>query len=229
MGEGQGIGAGFFHTFVFKDGFEMSRRYYLFMLLALCGGLRLAAQGEGQWRFGPLLGVNLARLQGKDAESDVYTYYARPLLQVGGLADYRLSERGFYLSSGLIYSQKGARREDFDFSHRLDYVVLPLSLLYERGGFGADLGGELAFLSAAHHRDVPDNVLLADGLFDRRTDLGLSLGGRYTVGPFQLWLRYVHGLLPTSSITYTDAQGQWRSEGDWYNRSLGFGVRWLVW
>jgi len=139
-------------------------------------------------KFGVKAGLNIASINGNDANAD-----ARTSLHIGVVSELKIGDQ-FSIQPELLYSEQGAVVQDFS-KIKLDYLSLPiLAKYYITDGFSIEAGPQFSFLV----NDIVDfepNVPLNDNdtnaeNFDLSAAIGLGYNissklfaqARYTVG-----------------------------------------------
>ncbi len=160
----------------------------IFSLIALVS----VGAASAQWSYGPKVGMNIASLSGEGTSSKVG-------LLIGGFAEYQFSK--FSVSGELLYSQQGAKFEDFtdgpvtykNQKENLGYLNVPiLANYYITEGLAVKAGIQPGFLLGAKHKwdggdaDTKDDFKGMDfsipvGL-SYSFDMGLIIDARYNIG-----------------------------------------------
>lgn len=201
----------------------MRKQVYL-PLLAAAAVLGTTSLAQAQVTIGPRIGLNLANFAyGDDIDIDTKLLPA-PQLGVG----LNVAFGNLAFQPALLFSQKGYRineeetngnfKQQIEVTSRLNYLELPLNLVYTTGGtegfqvfagpyVGIGLGGkERAKYSysdprgsgsdseSANVRFANEEKANSDEIYYRQPDLGLNGGIGYKTGPLQVQLGYSLGL-----------------------------------
>lgn len=94
----------------------------LMAVMLFCGVISGFAQSKGDFRIGPTVGMNVAKVT--DGNVD-----CRIGFNLGARVDYGFTNN-VYLASGLILSQKGYKVDDTDISGRPLYLNIPIHIGY---------------------------------------------------------------------------------------------------
>lgn len=166
-------------------------------LVALAAIFSLTAVNAQDVKYGPKLGLNLASLNGDDADE----LDGRTSFNVGGAVEIPISEK-FSFQPEFLYSAQGAKFEetfveqgisvDTETTIRLDYINVPLmAKYYVAEGFSLEVGPQIGILltseaeveasavvngetvSASETQDLKDDT---NGI-----DFGVNLGLGYTL------------------------------------------------
>lgn len=148
--------------------------------------------------IGAKAGLNLANLTGDDVEDTDM----RLSFHAGGYLNLAFSE-SLSLQPELLYNSVGAKSsyDDPDFGEvdetlKLDYLSLPVNLMYSFGNFNVHAGPQLNFLLAAEQKleaggeEVEFDV--KDGL--KGSDIGFNIGLGANFGKLNATARYCLGL-----------------------------------
>ena len=143
-------------------------------------------------------GVNLANLTGDDVEdSDMRIAY-----HVGGYVNYAFSE-SVSLQPELLFNSVGAKTSytdpdfgDVEETFVLNYLSVPVDLVYSFGNFNIQAGPQFGFLLSAKDKyeidGESDDVDIKDEM--KGIDFGVNLGVGANFGKLNATARYVIGL-----------------------------------
>jgi hypothetical protein len=175
----------------------------LFLMFAAV--LFFAVGAFAQLSVGAKAGLNLANLAGDDVEdSDM-----RSSFHVGGYLNLPISEK-LSLQPELLYNSLGAKSsyDDPDFGDvtetlKLNYISLPVMLVYSFGTVNLQAGPQINFLAAAKYKIEADGESYEEDIKDglKGTDFGFNVGLGANFGKFNATARYCLGL---SSISDED-------------------------
>ena len=160
-------------------------------------------ESHAQVRFGLKAGGNLANLDGFDQAKMKLGINGGPVLQVN-LA------KMFFVQSELLYSIKGTKAEETQFSSdsslNLNYINLPILFAYRAApNFSIKLGPEIGYLLTAKSKVDGGTTDLTD-LYEE-FDVGADLGLAYTFKKLAIDLRYNYGIKELLSKVETDQNG----------------------
>lgn len=168
--------------------------------------LIFAAGAFAQLSGGVKAGLNLANLGGDDVEDAKI----RPSIHIGGYVNYAFSET-FSIQPELLYNSvgaKGTQETDFgdaDITMKLNYISVPVMLVYSFGNFNVQAGPQIGFLAAAKTKiefgGEDEEIDVKDDL--KGTDFGLNIGLGAEFGKLNATARYSLGL--TSIGDYDDS------------------------
>jgi hypothetical protein len=124
-------------------------------------------------------GLNLADVGG-DAEGDI-----RPSFHAGAYVNFAFSEQ-LSLQPELLYNSVGAKEDDD--ALKLDYISIPVMVLYSFGNFNVQAGPQIGFLASAkiEDEDIKD--------FYKSTDFGFNVGVGANFNKLNASVRYSIGL-----------------------------------
>ena len=161
-------------------------------------------------------------------------YYPIPSYNINAYLGYKPEGRlGFSIEPGLI--RKGAARRDDvnyggqDSQYKLNYIQAPvLADIYLTKRLFISVGPEFGLLAKA--------LVYTDGgsydvdlLYDNRLEISGILGINYSLFKFlDLGFKYNHGIIHTTSITYTGDSGDEIGETRDYNQYWQFMVRFKI-
>jgi hypothetical protein len=150
-----------------------------------------------QISIGAKAGLNLANVSGDDVDDTDM----RIGFHLGGYANIAFSE-ALSLQPELLYNSVGAKTtgegitgDDEDVTFKLNYISIPVSLMYSFGAFSVHAGPQLSFLASAKTAsddDALDGNDIKDGY--KSTDLGFNLGIGGNFGKLNATARYSMGL-----------------------------------
>jgi len=189
----------------------MFKKVYLALIFTFILGSISYAQPLS---MGPVLGANFMSISN--------TTNAQPIvgLRAGGFLNYSIDEK-WGINAKLLFSQMGAARENSEYTARLNYIQLPLSLVYFFGQSGDKLrpklflGPYLGYLLNA--KDNNGNKILAQNGNDlySKLDFGGQIGAglNYIISD-RTWLN-IDASYSSSFVSIIDA-------ADPKNRNNGF-------
>jgi len=145
----------------------------------------------------------LANIDGFDQAKMKLGISAGPALQIN-LA------KMFFIQSELLYSIKGTKAEETQFSSdaslNLNYINLPILFAYRAApNFSIKLGPEIGYLLSAKSKVDGGTTDLTD-LYEE-LDLGADLGLAYTFKKLAIDLRYNYGIKELLNSVQTDQNG----------------------
>ncbi|MFD2587708.1 porin family protein [Croceitalea marina] len=147
----------------------MKNTIYLSFALLLCFS-SLSAQ---DFSFGAKAGANFANVTGDDVENSS----SRTGFHLGAVARIGVSEK-FGIQPELIYSQQGAKDDEFDVTLKLDYLNVPvLADIVVAQGFSLQVGPQFGININSGVED--DNGNEGDVEDINSLDLGAALGAQY--------------------------------------------------
>jgi hypothetical protein len=160
--------------------------------------LFFAAGAFAQLSVGAKAGLNLANLAGDDVEdSDMRTSF-----HVGGYLNFAFSEN-LSLQPELLYNSVGAKSsyDDPDFGDvtetiKLNYISLPVMLVYSFGTVNLQAGPQVNFLAGAKYKIEADGESFEEDINDglKSTDFGFNVGLGANFGKLNATARYCLGL-----------------------------------
>lgn len=166
--------------------------------LLFCGTLTGFAQSQGDFRFGITGGLNLSNIT--DLQSD-----CRIGFNAGVKVDYGFTNE-FYGTSGLIFTQKGAKDEEDGMKAEVNplYLSIPIYAGYRHNvGNGLSIFGELgpyvAFGIAGKtkltEKESGTELESKTDFFDsaKNVDAGIGLRAGIEISKFQIHLGYEYG------------------------------------
>lgn len=161
-------------------------------------------------------GLNFANVGGDDVEdTDMRIAY-----HVGGYVNFAFSE-SLSLQPELLYNSIGTKFEEqgdgdsYDVTYKLNYISVPVLLVYSFGNFNVQAGPQIGFLASAKAKydiDGADDEDIKD--YFKGTDFGFNLGLGANFGKINAALRYTAGL---SNIADSD-------DGDVKNSNIQLSV-----
>jgi len=173
-------------------------------LLAVSLVVLFAISANAQFKLGITGGLNMASMSGMDNTKSLLGFHA------GLIADISLGPLG--VQPGVEFSQKGLKASEGDTKLSLNYIDVPVNLLYKIGlpgakilllagpNFGYGLSGKWS--GGGESEDVKFGSE-ADQV--KRMDLGLNLGGGVQFLKLQGTISYTLGLTNLSNVSGGDA------------------------
>lgn len=125
-------------------------------------------------------------------------------LRVGAAAEFALSNDGFYLAPGLVYTMRGAKAELSETTTRLHYLQIPVNAgmrfsFADNMAISLEAGPYFAYGVAGKVKaKVVDVTVSVDAFGDNgynRFDLGLGLSAALSYDRYYVQIGYEHGLL----------------------------------
>ena len=176
------------------------------LALVLLAGISFAT-ANAQFQFGAKGGLNFATLSGSDIDG------AKTLVNfnVGVFARLPLIER-LSLQPELVYSVQGAKFENPDESHHVNYLNLPILLKYAAGGgFAIYTGPQVGFLLSAHNKYDGNSINEKD--FFKSADFAWAFGLAYRIPQTKLGIdaRYNLGISNIEDRTNSQQTGSVRN------------------
>lgn len=183
----------------------MKKHFLLIVVVFLLAGRLASAQNLS---FGPMVGLNLTNLSGKNNTS------TKAGLLAGGFFNYS-SKNWFGLGVQILYNQMGAKLDAPSEEINLNYLQVPILFTYylsgenKPGSFRPKLfaGPHVNFLLNAKNKD--GNDLNPNSQFYKSTELGVTLGGGFNYAlQNRMWLnvdaRYGIGLTDATQAPNTN-------------------------
>ena len=193
----------------------MKKHTVLILFVFLLAGRMGTAQNLS---FGPMAGLNVTTLSGKDNTS------SKAGLLAGGFFNYS-SKNWFGVGVQFLYNQMGAKLDAPTEEINLNYLQVPVLFTYYFSGQNAPgsfrpkvfVGPHVNFLLNAKNKQGSD--LNPNNLYYKNTELGVTLGGGFNYAlANQMWInvdaRYGIGLTDATQAPITDIT----------NRGLGLTV-----
>jgi len=144
---------------------------------------------HAQTRYGVKAGANIATLAGAEGVSSKFGFH------VGGIIEFKLSER-FAIQPELLYSAQGAKNsEDSGYKINFNYLNVPLmAKYYVAEGISIEAGPQFGVAVTLEDSDGRDLEVTHETI-----DYGLNIGGGYEL-PSGLFFqaRYYAGLMNIS-------------------------------
>lgn len=188
-------------------------------ILVIAFALFIISESKAQLDISIKAGANSSDIVWKTTNNtlDDSKYFQKNIwgYQAGFSTKYQLGGK-LTLLTELLYTKKGAR------STHLNYINLPIGLGYQFGRFSFEIGTEFAYLLFARLKTDQINEKITSAY--SRFDLSLMSGIAFSISDkIDLNLRYVRGLIPSSSITFTD-DGTNGPEVKEYTRSVQLSI-----
>lgn len=193
----------------------MKKHTVLILFVFLLAGRMGTAQNLS---FGPMAGLNVTTLSGKDNIS------SKAGLLAGGFFNYS-SKNWFGVGVQFLYNQMGAKLDAPTEEINLNYLQVPVLFTYYFSGQNAPgsfrpkvfVGPHVNFLLNAKNKQGSD--LNPNNLYYKNTELGVTLGGGFNYAlANQMWInvdaRYAIGLTDATQAPITNIT----------NRGLGLTV-----
>ena len=160
----------------------MKKIFLLAMVLALFATGSLLAQVSG----GVKAGLNLADLTGDVSDVKMKVGY-----HFGGFINLDLTEQ-LSLQPELLFNAVGASEDGGDGKININYISVPVMVLYSFGNVNIQAGPQIGFLLSAKRKDNGEDEDIKD-LF-KSTDFGFNLGLGADFGKLNASARYCIGL-----------------------------------
>jgi hypothetical protein len=181
----------------------VKKKAFLLLFSIACFYLIRAQEDERRFYIRPALGI-----QGAQIDGDYYAGYNQAGIFAGVYAGRDISEKTA-LSFGLVFSQKGARKNAnpekgfYDYYRaRLNYIEIPLQVTYHFRRFDLYGGGYYARLIS--FKEENQNGVINTGLKFRNDDIGYLLGGEGKIKEkFMFGIRYAYSLVPIRKYSGT--------------------------
>lgn len=161
-----------------------------------------------------------------DGGDNDQVYYPMIAYNFNGYIGYKKSELwGLSFEPGFI--QKGGRQKSSGDYIRLNLNYIQLPILFDYyfvDNFYISIGPELSYLINAKLKssDITD-------LYDRRFELSALVGINYRINDkLDVGLRYNHGLIYTSKVTWVNALGESLGESKVFNQYLQFVIKFKI-
>lgn len=187
----------------------------IFLTVSLCALFAAGAFAQGM-SGGLKAGLNLSNFAGDDVDgTDMRIAY-----HIGGFVNFGLTD-ALSLQPELLYNSIGAKAdsEDGDVTFKMNYVSIPVSLIYSFGNFNIQAGPQISFLASAKAKasdgDFSGEVDMKE--FFKGTDIGVNLGVGASFGKIQAALRYYLGV---SDIPDVEGDANWKNSN--FQLSLGY-------
>jgi hypothetical protein len=139
-------------------------------------------------------GLNLANGIGEDAKDADMSM--RVAFHIGGYVNLGLSD-ALSLQPELLYNSVGAKMDvGEDVKLHLNYISIPLNLMYSFGTFNVHLGPQFGFLASAKGKAEVEGESIEVDMKDsfKSTDIGVNLGLGASFGKFNVAGRYTYGI-----------------------------------
>ena len=107
----------------------MKTRTFVLTVAVMLLSCALRAQTMGKTQFGIRGGVNFQNLTGKDAEGDKYDNKLKTGFHVGFDAAIPVAP-DYYIQPGVLFTTKGAKSDDGNFTTNISYIEVPVNFLY---------------------------------------------------------------------------------------------------
>lgn len=150
-------------------------------------------------------GLNLANVKGDDVEDTDM----RIAFHFGGFLNFGLSD-ALSVQPELLYNSVGAKMsdDDGDFVYKLNYISIPVNLIYSFGNFNIQAGPQFGFLASAKGKATYDGeseeVDMKD--FYKSTDIGVNIGLGAAFGKAHVSARYGIGLANIADFEEADVK-----------------------
>jgi hypothetical protein len=168
----------------------MKKLFLTVAAVALCTATLFA-----QISVGAKAGVNLANVNGDVDNTDMKVGF-----HVGGYVNVAFSD-ALSLQPELLFNSVGYKYttvsgvDEADVTSNLNYISIPVSLMYSFGPANIHVGPQIGFLMSAKTKsdvDELDGEDIKDGL--KSTDLGFNVGAGVNFGKLNVTARYTIGL-----------------------------------
>jgi hypothetical protein len=194
----------------------------IFLTVSLCALFAAGAMAQGM-KGGIKAGLNLSNITG-----DVEGTSMRTAFHVGGFLNFSFSD-ALSLQPELLYNSVGAKMSEFyeeeevevevEGTQVLNYLSIPINLIYSFGNFNVQAGPQVSFLMSAKQKaDFMGISLDVDNKEAFKSlDLGLNLGLGASFGKLHASARYFIGLTDVP-----DAEGDFSAKNSNIQLSLGY-------
>jgi hypothetical protein len=164
----------------------------IFLTVSMCALFAAGAIAQGM-SGGLKAGLNLANFSGDDVEgTDMRIAY-----HVGGYLNIGFSD-ALSLQPELLWNSVGTKMSegDFEMVSKMNYISIPVSLIYSFGNFNVQAGPQFSFLASAKGKmsDGDDSIEADIKDIYKSTDLGVNLGLGASFGKIHASARYFLGL-----------------------------------
>lgn len=217
----------------------------LFLIAAMVMfGFTTMAQSDGI-SFGLRGGVNMQNINGKDMDGDKLELDMIPGFNAGVVVEIPVAPE-FFFQSGLLYTTKGAKSDDFQGTnmkakYNLSYLELPLNFLYKpvlgNGHFLLGFGPYVAYGLSGKAEYTIGNVTSEDkvqfaneyssvnpyGAYIKRLDYGANLFFGYQLSSgisLQLNTQLGMAQINADNTTYPNSETSFKNTG--FGLSLGY-------
>ncbi|MFO7258713.1 MAG: porin family protein [Bacteroidota bacterium] len=189
----------------------------IFLTVSLCALFAAGAFAQGM-SGGVKAGLNLANFSGDDVgDTDMRIAY-----HIGGFLNFSFSD-ALSLQPELLYNSIGAKADDQDgdMAMKMNYISIPVSLIYSFGNFNIQAGPQFSFLASAKAKytegDVSADVDMKE--YFKGTDLGVNIGLGAAFGKLHASARYYLGL---TDIPDSEGDANWKNTN--IQLSLGYAL-----
>jgi len=153
-----------------------------------------------EYNFGIVAGENIATIKSKRGDSqDVITGL------VGGLAAQIVWPKGFALQPEVLYSQKGCMFTGSGLMYDIDYVEVPVKVMYRLHMAQVKPFAYVAPYGAYAIRLTENGNMTSDDTYSsliNRPDYGISVGAGFDVWKIQLSFKYSWGFAQVLTETF---------------------------
>jgi hypothetical protein len=154
-----------------------------------------------EYRIGIVAGENIATIKSKKADSqDVITRL------MGGLAFQVVWPKGFALQPELLYSQKGCMFSGSGLRYDIDYLEVPMKVMYRLHMAQVKPFAFVAPYGAYAIRLTENGNMTSDDTFSsqiNKWDYGIGAGAGFDVWKIQLSFKYTWGFAQVVNETFT--------------------------
>lgn len=165
----------------------MIKKVPLFLVIVICSISTISAQTLS---IGPVIGINMSKF------SSINTSKTMVGLSVGALANYSVNEH-IGLGAKLLFSERGSKYTTSNATTRLNYVQMPISLIYYFGEIGQKFrpkiyaGPYFGTLLSAKDQNKNDIVDTNGNDVFKKLDIGgqIGLGFNYSLKS-RTWLNF---------------------------------------
>ncbi len=154
-----------------------------------------------EYNFGIVVGENIATIKSqKGASQDVI------MRMMGGLAVQIVWPKGFAVQPEVLYSQKGCMFAGSGLRYDIDYVEVPVQLMYRIHMAEVKPFGFIAPYGAYAIRLTQNGDMISDDTYARRInkwDYGIGAGAGFDIWKIQLSFKYSWGFAKVIDQSYT--------------------------
>ena len=153
-----------------------------------------------EYRYGIVAGQNIATIKSKNSSSqDIVTGW------VGGLAFQVVWPKGFAVQPEVLYSQKGCTFSGSGYKYDIDYIEVPVKVMYRLHMaevkpfvFAAPYGAYA--IRIAENGNVSSNEVFSNQI--NKLDFGIGAGAGFDVWKIQLSFKYSWGFAQVANDTF---------------------------
>lgn len=176
--------------------------FILFLFFATCLSAQVQYAIKG--------GLNAARIT-HDAHLDHgFSFYPAPFSHLGLLANYRLNDR-WSVQPEVLFSQSGGiasvdfletNLKNFEFKQTLSYLKTPILLSYSFDQINLEVGPGIGYLIGTRISKTNMDIPAGLQIFDRKIDINVNAGIKYTIKHFFTQIRWQYSIIPTAKVNF---------------------------